>query len=172
MGDFYSNSAHNLVWLGDDPDSSFARALVPFQAVLEDARLAIPNSSDLPETLYDAQSRAIRFNHDPAMSVNIDNVEDIHGIYGKAWFTRLWSAVPERVHSLRGLRRAAVMWDHFDRENGRYPVARALRPYVLELFSALGDTSAHDNKDFVFGLLGFRCRYPGIERALVGVSSD
>ncbi|KAK3639109.1 hypothetical protein LTR56_012658 [Elasticomyces elasticus] len=149
MGDIYSDSAHNLVWLGDDHDDSFARALVPLQAVLEDARLATSEVPDLGEILYDRQSSAIRYSHDPATSLNIDNLEDIHGIYDKAWFTRLWN-----------------------RDNGRYPVARALRPSVLQLFMALGDASARDNKDFVFGLLGFRCRYPGMERALVGVSSD
>ncbi|KAK5701878.1 hypothetical protein LTR97_004696 [Elasticomyces elasticus] len=47
MGDIYSNSAHNLVWLGDDSNGSFARAVVPLQAVLEDARLATSEYSGL-----------------------------------------------------------------------------------------------------------------------------
>ncbi|KAK5709509.1 hypothetical protein LTR17_019736 [Elasticomyces elasticus] len=208
MGDIYSNSSHNLVWLGDDSDGSFVRAVVPLQAVLEDARLATSEYSELQERLYHAESRAIRFSFDSAMSLNIDNLEDIHGIYDKAWFTRLWTvqeavlplsstvccgksetplrplllaaawlrykqgAIPYRIHNLRGLRRAAVMWDHFDRDNGQYPVALNLRPAGLHLFTALRDASAHDSKDFVFGNLGFRRRYPGIELALVGVPSD
>ncbi|KAK4915179.1 hypothetical protein LTR49_016688 [Elasticomyces elasticus] len=156
MGDIYSSAGHNLIWLGDDSDGSFARAQVPLQAVLKDARLATSEYSDLQERLYNKQSGSFLFSPDPSTPLDIDNLEDIHGIYDKAWFTRLWT----------------VMWDHFDRDNGQYPVARTLRPGMLGLFSALEGASAHDSKDFVFGLLGFRRRYPGIEHALVGISSD
>ncbi|KAK3631055.1 Folylpolyglutamate synthetase [Elasticomyces elasticus] len=208
MGDIYSSAGHNLIWLGDDSDGSFARAQVPLQAVLKDARLATSEYSDLQERLYNKQSGSFLFSPDPSTPLDIDNLEDIHGIYDKAWFTRLWTfqevalpqsstvycgevgtplqrlllaaawlryreaALPYRINKMRGLRRAAVMWDHFDRDNGQYPVARTLRPGMLGLFSALEGASAHDSKDFVFGLLGFRRRYPGIEHALVGISSD
>ncbi|KAK4958131.1 hypothetical protein LTR10_004556 [Elasticomyces elasticus] len=99
MGDIYSNAAHNIVWLGDDSDGSFARALVPLQAVLEDARLATSEYSDLQERLYDTQSRTILFSYDSSTSLDSNKLEDIHGIYDKAWFTRLWNCPQPQLSS-------------------------------------------------------------------------
>ena len=86
MGEVYRSATRNLIWLGEEDDST-SQALNVIQLVLQDARRETDDFESLAQTAYDEHGAYVI----STTALNVDFApEPILRFFDRPWFYRLW----------------------------------------------------------------------------------